>query len=166
MADIYSNSYLNVSVTSAENPTMGFLGDRQRLDHDRPRDTMGPAIVYPFPWFGVLGVEHTSAAVIDIAVKEFLSHEVLNIGVDKQSSSFLTLFGRAWAFQERLLSPKAVHFTRQEMMWECSSSVACECKQLEPPIQQHDNQTLQWGEAVQNCSTSEVFSLPSQDLAV
>ncbi|KAF2763329.1 HET-domain-containing protein [Pseudovirgaria hyperparasitica] len=34
---------------------------------------------------------------------------------------------RAWALQEHILASKIVHFTRTEIYWECSSTVACEC---------------------------------------
>ena len=37
------------------------------------------------------------------------------------------LMTRAWAFQERLLSPRLIHFTAGEMMWECSELSTCEC---------------------------------------
>ncbi|KAH7357160.1 heterokaryon incompatibility protein-domain-containing protein [Rhexocercosporidium sp. MPI-PUGE-AT-0058] len=34
---------------------------------------------------------------------------------------------RAWAFQERLLSPRTLHFGPSEMAWECRALCACEC---------------------------------------
>ena len=37
------------------------------------------------------------------------------------------LLSRAWVFQERLLSARVLHFTNNELMWECKSMVACEC---------------------------------------
>ncbi|PQE04516.1 heterokaryon incompatibility protein [Rutstroemia sp. NJR-2017a BVV2] len=37
------------------------------------------------------------------------------------------LFFRAWCYQERLISPRVVYFTRQEVLWECFTNVACEC---------------------------------------
>ncbi|KAI1112027.1 heterokaryon incompatibility protein-domain-containing protein [Nemania sp. NC0429] len=37
------------------------------------------------------------------------------------------LLGRGWVFQERLLSPRVVHFSAQELYWECMEAVACEC---------------------------------------
>jgi len=35
------------------------------------------------------------------------------------------LYGRAWVFQERLLSPRSVHFSTQ-LFWECRQKRACE----------------------------------------
>lgn len=34
---------------------------------------------------------------------------------------------RAWAFQERLLSPRTLHFGPAEMAWECRALCNCEC---------------------------------------
>lgn len=34
---------------------------------------------------------------------------------------------RAWIYQERLLSRRFVHFTRDELFWECRESTWCEC---------------------------------------
>jgi hypothetical protein len=34
---------------------------------------------------------------------------------------------RAWAFQERLLSPRTLHFGPSEMAWECRALCSCEC---------------------------------------
>ncbi|EXJ68704.1 uncharacterized protein A1O5_08498 [Cladophialophora psammophila CBS 110553] len=37
------------------------------------------------------------------------------------------LLGRGWVFQERFLSQRVVHFTRNELIWECNTITACEC---------------------------------------
>ena len=33
---------------------------------------------------------------------------------------------RAWVFQERLLSPRVLHFGTRQILWECDSLAACE----------------------------------------
>ncbi|KAK7966438.1 uncharacterized protein PG986_000715 [Apiospora aurea] len=44
-----------------------------------------------------------------------------------------------WAFQERLLSPRALHFCKEEMVWECRSVTGCECGSMPtlPNIKEH-----------------------------
>ncbi|KAH7088189.1 heterokaryon incompatibility protein-domain-containing protein [Paraphoma chrysanthemicola] len=37
------------------------------------------------------------------------------------------LLTRGWALQERLLSPRIVHFTKSELVWECIEEFICEC---------------------------------------
>jgi len=37
------------------------------------------------------------------------------------------VLARGWTFQERLLSPRILHFRKWEIGWECTESIACEC---------------------------------------
>ncbi|KAL2148289.1 hypothetical protein VTH82DRAFT_2437 [Thermothelomyces myriococcoides] len=39
----------------------------------------------------------------------------------------LPLLSRAWAYQERLLSPRVLHFGPQEVLWECAQLLDCDC---------------------------------------
>jgi hypothetical protein len=39
----------------------------------------------------------------------------------------MPLTQRSWVLQERLLSPRVLHFGACEMIWECDSGVMCEC---------------------------------------
>ncbi|KAF4467700.1 HET-domain-containing [Fusarium albosuccineum] len=52
-------------------------------------------------------------------------------------TSFLpasTLSGRAWCFQENILSRRILHFGPTEMSWQCLEMEACECvSQISPP---------------------------------
>ncbi|KAK0107959.1 hypothetical protein ONS96_003742 [Cadophora gregata f. sp. sojae] len=40
------------------------------------------------------------------------------------------LLTRSWAFQERILSPRTIHFHSSEMVWECNEAFNCECGEL------------------------------------
>lgn len=42
------------------------------------------------------------------------------------------LFTRGWIFQERLLSPRVVHFACSELVFECCETSTCECGQSMP----------------------------------
>jgi len=37
------------------------------------------------------------------------------------------VLGRAWVYQERMLSRRVIHFTEQELFWECHYHSICEC---------------------------------------
>lgn len=37
------------------------------------------------------------------------------------------LFKRAWTFQERIISPRILYFTGEELVWECYETTACQC---------------------------------------
>ena len=39
----------------------------------------------------------------------------------------LPLLQRGWAFQERILSPRILHFAEHELIWECMEYEDCEC---------------------------------------
>ncbi|KAF4451150.1 hypothetical protein F53441_5849 [Fusarium austroafricanum] len=48
------------------------------------------------------------------------------------------LMTRAWCFQERLLATRILHYTKTEMVFDCLSSMECECGALE----KHENDPL------------------------
>lgn len=41
-----------------------------------------------------------------------------------------SLTGRAWCVQERLLSPRVLHFRKWEVMFECNQACHCECEEM------------------------------------
>ncbi|KAJ4141797.1 hypothetical protein NW768_001015 [Fusarium equiseti] len=45
----------------------------------------------------------------------------------KDTPLAMPLFSRAWAFQERLMSARILHLGPEELVWECSSDLRCEC---------------------------------------
>ncbi|KAK4196148.1 heterokaryon incompatibility protein [Triangularia verruculosa] len=42
------------------------------------------------------------------------------------------LSSRGWAFQERMLSPRVLHFAEDQLFWECFQETKCEAVPLEP----------------------------------
>lgn len=60
-------------------------------------------------------------------------------------SAEFPLLLRAWCFQERLLSPRLLHFAAGELMWERSASTACQCHPRYRgilPLMAHDSKKL------------------------
>jgi hypothetical protein len=57
----------------------------------------------------------------DIHVRKPLRHRATD----------LPLLGRGWVFQERLLSPRILHFGQDELMWGCMEFTSCECGGME-----------------------------------
>jgi hypothetical protein len=45
----------------------------------------------------------------------------------EDSISAWPLLSRGWAFQERLLAPRVLHFGRDEMVWDCTETRECQC---------------------------------------
>jgi len=48
------------------------------------------------------------------------------VGISKRAP----LLSRAWAFQERLLSPRKIHCHSEELIGKCKTGVICECNRL------------------------------------
>lgn len=71
----------------------------------------------------VESLEHSTG----VYVRNLLSH--LEFAPDRGfvHPTKLPLASRAWAFQERLLSSRIVHFTASELVWECTSESYCQC---------------------------------------
>ncbi|TGJ80113.1 hypothetical protein E0Z10_g8659 [Xylaria hypoxylon] len=101
MASIYHNAYLTLAATKSSSGTGGLFTET--------------------PDFEVSG---TTPAGEDyyLVFRETIDHE----------SSFSTksrfpLMTRAWVYQERMLSPRVLHFGYYELFFECSTESYCEC---------------------------------------
>ena len=100
MRDIYRNSFLTIAATGATDPYQGCFRDRN------------PSLVEPIK-FCVSNESAEHRIVFDREEMERSIHES-------------PLSKRAWALQERLLSPRVLHFGENQMHWECNDSSACE----------------------------------------
>jgi hypothetical protein len=105
MASIYKNSYVTIGATHSVNSDGGCYTPAELSRHDaktlaltsRDDDGQVNTIYARVPFF----------------------HEMRN-------QSF-PLLDRGWVLQERLLSPRILHFAGYELVWECTEGVHCEC---------------------------------------
>ncbi|KAM0801878.1 heterokaryon incompatibility protein-domain-containing protein [Usnea florida] len=100
MKDIYRNSVLTVAASRATDPSKGCFTDRN-LEFVEPIKVC------------VSNETKEYMAMID-------SHSL------EQAIHDSPLSKRAWAFQERLLSSRVLHFGNNQMLWECNEMFACE----------------------------------------
>jgi hypothetical protein len=112
MGSVYGDAYLVIAATLAENGAHG-------LYHDR----------LPFHVEFLISENETLKA----TVFEKSHHDVWKKGEQFWTAPGLPLLGRAWAFQERMLAKRVVHFTPNELVWECQSLIDCECGDLQNP---------------------------------
>lgn len=104
MADIYQNALITLAATSAMDSSAGMFNQT----------------------LGKLGsVVEMDSVIAPIMVREKLAHWT-------SSSHLVTLqqwplLMRGWAFQERCLSKRVLHFCKQELIWECFQISDCEC---------------------------------------
>lgn len=114
MCSIYENSYLTIAATSASDSSGG-LPIRDNANFVRLRGCFASAV--PFDLVGYRPPQTPISCRIS-------SHPHPN----QPDALNPPLFGRAWVFQERILSPRVLHFNEEELMWECRTNVFCECQ--------------------------------------
>lgn len=56
-----------------------------------------------------------------------------NVAAESSGDQY-PLSTRAWAFQERILSPRTVHLSAVELLWECQTATTCECEDIRKVI--------------------------------
>ena len=111
MRQIFSNAHLTIGADCAPDSQQGFLGSQafacktfRTIASNDCEYTLGIKFDYRYP---------------------HIEHQLLK--------DDLPLYKRAWAFQEKLLSPRILHFTNNEMVWECRECVLCECLYTKNP---------------------------------
>jgi hypothetical protein len=101
MASIYASAYLTIAATRSENAHGGLYGEPP------------PERASQVHWFG------SGDSAYPVYTREETFHKSFR-------NSELPLLKRAWAFQERLLSPRVVHFGDMELYWECFTETKTE----------------------------------------
>lgn len=100
MADIYRNSILTIAASASSGPHEGLFRQADQAHIDEPLTST---------------MTHTNLN--NIRCRKRLSHDAAE----------LPLLQRCWVHQERLLSPRYLHFSHHEVIWECMELLACEC---------------------------------------
>ncbi|CZR68904.1 uncharacterized protein PAC_18805 [Phialocephala subalpina] len=119
MGAIYEKSLLTISASISANPTHGIFSRRQ-APH------------------GIDGVDNNGDK-YTVFVRELFSHKELSTEAAKGLKSDIPLLTRAWAYQERLLATRVLHYLPNELFWECRSAIRCECGVYTPgaKLRQH-----------------------------
>ena len=154
MLDIYGNSALTLAATSsasgdgeifserprrvltesaivctvqpkeiAEGPAdydLECLASKSEANPDDPAEQTHPAPPMKIP--------HGSQISTLLVRKPVLSHAIQSGRFDEYHNvEGFPLDDRAWCFQERILSPRVVHFGKDELVWECNAQTDCDC---------------------------------------
>jgi len=120
MHAIYSSSYLTIAAHVGASVHDGFLGAQR---YGQPAwQTEIHSSLYPRNEVGDMTERKTF---------KFL----LRMGDSSKETSPLDT--RGWTMQECMLSPRILHFTRNEMVWECNTRHVCECLNLSGGNSEH-----------------------------
>ncbi|KAK8032133.1 HET-domain-containing protein [Apiospora arundinis] len=120
MAEIYGNSVVTLAATAAACGDDGLFPEEPRLVEER-----------------VVCWKDPTGHVFDIGVRRCRTHWTFPLSdISKEENPLLT---RGWVLQERLLSPRVLHFCREELVWECGTITVCECGSMPslPNAKQH-----------------------------
>ncbi len=102
MADIYAGGKITISASMAASDLDGFTSPT-------PAQHLSRTLKY----------RSEDGSTQTIRMRKTLTHGV--------GPAPLPLLSRGWVLQERLLSPRVVHFTPDELIWECTEKTTCEC---------------------------------------
>jgi hypothetical protein len=99
MTKVYRNSHLNIAATGASDGTVGLFFDRHTHWHCR------------------------------VEVSALVNKQIFNcvpFWMYGGSIDYEPLSQRGWAFQESLLPPRTLQFTRTQIFWNCEDAISCE----------------------------------------
>jgi hypothetical protein len=108
MASVYENAFLTIASSGCESGHGLFYKSSPDTVTEIHATGDGPAYIRPLP-----------------------KHPVWRQKGDGTEFSFdseYPLMSRGWVYQERTLSKRMIHFTQQELIWECIQNIWCECK--------------------------------------
>jgi hypothetical protein len=106
MADIYSRGFLTIAATRGKSGSAG-LFHNYRLKEVCGTTERGLS-------YRILCHDNTQ-----------FTHP--GIGWEEEEGTNFPLLTRGWVYQERLLSPRVLHFGPFELLWDCCESCHCEC---------------------------------------
>lgn len=124
MCDVYGNGYLTIAASSAPDSTQGlFLQETWDLLSLRISGT---------------GTQNTGI----FGHRAFPDHPRMETAPDIEENEHWPLFERGWVLQERLMSPRVVHFFKHEVAWECGQRTLCRCGGINPTKKSDYHQAL------------------------
>ncbi|RSL65987.1 hypothetical protein CEP53_003525 [Fusarium sp. AF-6] len=126
MASIYNGAELVLSATGSVDGSGGCLFKRD------PYVTVSGTFPDGKPW-EVYGRKTLQHSIFGWNVERNMAKGSANpiAGTQQTDVQDHPLMTRAWCFQERLLATRVLHYTKNEIVFDCLSSMECECGALE-----------------------------------
>ncbi|KAK4444010.1 heterokaryon incompatibility protein-domain-containing protein [Podospora aff. communis PSN243] len=130
MASVYRNSWLTVSAIASSSPSSGCFRRDLATIAQAPDDDDDPLSVL-FPEASKLRKD------LRLSLRFATAHPDFSPFFDPEKDVAFPLLGRAWAYQERLLAPRVLHFGPHELFWECMQDLDCECGEMKWKANKH-----------------------------
>lgn len=108
MCAVYSGATVTLSADGSTSATEGLFQTDQALSKLNYQEYVNP-----------------DREVTSLVLIEPKYHATVEARIEKISQAIDT---RAWTMQERLMSRRVLHFTSDEMAWECNTLTECECR--------------------------------------
>jgi hypothetical protein len=124
--DVFSNSFLTLAATSAADSSVGCLLPKPqpfKIQATDSRGTLNKIYVREQP------SHYSFKAPFDEGAH--MNDWELPFNTSAEANRHTPLLKRAWAYAERLLSPRVLHFTKSEMIMECREGYQCECGRID-----------------------------------
>jgi hypothetical protein len=122
MASIYGQGHINISAAAARNSHEGIL---------KPRPTPQPICRIPYQSKYMVS---KGEIFLRAPLKNYLPGNEFNHTFNAKENVYIDpLFTRAWVLQERMLSPRNIHFGAGELLWECQTLTAYESRTTSTP---------------------------------
>ncbi|KAL8853687.1 MAG: hypothetical protein Q9221_001498 [Calogaya cf. arnoldii] len=127
MSNVYKYAHCTIAAAAADNDEGGCFSDRDpQYDLPIQIDFSQSMSQSPLPH----GIRDRAEREGGPMIKGVYALRDQHMGFTEGSP----LFSRAWVLQERLLSPRLLHFGSTELFWECSEFQACESHPLGSPM--------------------------------
>ncbi|KAF2793543.1 HET-domain-containing protein [Melanomma pulvis-pyrius CBS 109.77] len=123
---IFGNSFLTIAATSAAESTEGLFLPKPQLFKIQATDSKGSL-------YKIFVREQPSHYSFKASFDEgaHMNDWELPFNSSSEANLHTPLLKRAWAYAERLVSPRVLHFTKSEMILECREGYNCECGRIE-----------------------------------
>ena len=122
MSEVYANALFTISATTSPHPQGGLFGTTQTTQRQQCHfPIMAPAGNATLPLCSRIGAQHWWHGYPPGSDGPKRSE------VDPSDTSIFPLMSRGWVFQERILSPRVLHFSRDEVVLECAYGNTCQC---------------------------------------
>ena len=112
MGAIYENSHITISAALPRQDNNGMFHIRELVGHKLSDSNYSNVFIREL-WEHEYYVRDRERR---YGMKNFTRHQLAD---------------RAWCFQELRLSPRIIHYTTTELVWECRTVVECECGDLD-----------------------------------